>query len=92
MPQICLISPQTFMGIIRGLCDAWEDLRKSPKRCVLALDFRNPDFSSEFYPDSGGYLKNFKSYPDYNIHLEFFFGHFCCKICPTRPPALHYHS
>ena len=73
MPQICLISPQTFMGIIRGLCDTWEDLRKSPKRCVLALDFRNPDFSSEFYPDSGGYLKIFKSYPDYNIHLETFF-------------------
>ena len=45
------------------------------KRCVLALDFRYPDFFAEFYPDSGGYLEIFGPYPDYDIPQKnnFFF-------------------
>ena len=47
-----------------------QDTWKSPKRCVLALDFRYPDFFSEFYPDSGGYLEIFDPYPDYDIYSK----------------------
>ena len=64
-----------------------------PLRCVLALDFGYPDFFSEFYPDSGGYLEIFGPYPEYDIPQKkiFFFLIFCSKTCPTRPLALHYH-
>ena len=34
------------------------------------LDFRYPDFFSEFYPDSGGYLEILGPYLDYDIYLK----------------------
>ena len=46
-----------------------EDPRKSPKRCVLVLDFRYPDFISDFYPDAGD-LQVFGPYMDYDIYLK----------------------
>ena len=47
-----------------------QDPRKSPKRCVPALDFPYPDYFSEFYPDSGRYLLIFGPYPDSDIYLK----------------------
>ena len=45
--------------------------RKSLKRYVPVLDFcYYPDLFSEFYPDSGGYLQIFSSYPDYDIYYR----------------------
>ena len=69
----------------KAYADLHEDPWKSPRRCVLALDFRYPDFFSEFYPDYDIYLKKKKK-------KKFFFWHFSSKIRPTRLPALHYNT
>ena len=73
-------------------------------RCVLVFDIRYPDFFSEFYLDSGGYLENFGPYPEYDIYLKkksffFFFDISVLKSVPLvlrlfiiifRYAALHY--